>query len=136
MNPSIYNRSRLLQYDRQLVTARRLARVRRLMNKGEEDPSPEEMEARRRELVERVSREVIENLIIVGSDSPVVKEVREDLERWFGGPLLLEYPPSEARLHIYKVVGEQPREVASEESEAILARLWEITLDKVNSTML
>ena len=132
----IYKRSMLLRYDRQLVSAKRLARLSRLMNQGREGISPEEIALRRREMVERVAREIVDNLIIVGSDSPMVKAVKDELEEWFGASLLLEYPPTEARLHIFKQTEEGLREMAGAEAETVLAKLWEITLDKVNSTML
>ena len=75
--PSFYYRNMLLQYDRQLVAARRLARIRPGVEPGTPEPAPERQlgegaaeldgetpaEARRRALVEHVARELLENLL-------------------------------------------------------------------------
>ena len=72
--PSFYFRNMLLQYDRQLVTARRLARLKAELR--ERMPAAVPTETKRRVMVEHVARELLDNLLFTGSDNPVVREVR------------------------------------------------------------
>lgn len=77
--PSFYFRNMLLQYDRQLVTARRLARLKAELR--ERMPAAVPTETKRRVMVEHVARELLDNLLFTGSDNPVVREVRQELNR-------------------------------------------------------
>ncbi len=130
-----YVRNMLLQYDRQLVTAKRLARYHRSLGMGlDTDPIPKE--TKRRMLIERVAREIVENLLMSGSDSPIVAEIRGRLEEEIGYELVFEYPISEQDLQIFKNTPAGPMEVPSHEKMQIMNRLWKITLDKVDETML
>ncbi len=134
---SVYVQNMLMGYDRQLVSARRLARYRRSLQaaRGEEEPSiPPEV--KRRELVERVAREIVENLIISGSKSPIVEAIKLQLEEDLGQPIHFTYPPTEHDLQIFKETDQGAVEVDPQEKGAILHRLWKITLDKVDATML
>ena len=130
-------RNMLQQYDRQLVNARRLARFKRsLRASGAEDEVTISREAKRRELVERVAREIVENLVITGSDNPIVSDIKRRLEKEFAQKLQFTYPPADEDLQIFKDTGEGHEEVTSEEKVMILNRLWAITLDRVDHTML
>ena len=130
-------RNMLLQYDRQLVNARRLARFKRsLRAAGAEDEVTISREAKRRELVERVAREIVENLVITGSDNPIVADIRRRLEKEFAQKLQFTYPPADEDLQIFKDTGQGQEEVTSDEKVMILNRLWAITLDRVDHTML
>lgn len=132
---SFYIRNMLLGYDKQLTTARRLARYRRSLGlSGEEEQIPREV--KRKQLVERVAREIVENLIISGSDNPIVTDIKEILELSFNERLYFDFPPTESELSIYRETEAGPQEVSDEEKGKILNRLWAITLDKVNETML
>lgn len=134
-NKPFYVRNMLLGYDKQLVTARRLARYHRSLGQGMgEDAVPNEV--KRRHLVERVAREIVENLLMSGSESPIVQQIREHLEQEFGHELLFEYPITEQDLQIFKRTADGPQEVAPQEKMRIMNMLWKITLDKVDATML
>jgi len=78
-------RNMLRTYGKQLTSAKRLARFRRALNRSESsDVVTISREARRRELIEKVSREIIENLIVSGNENPVVSDILEQLELDFG----------------------------------------------------
>ena len=132
--PSFYFRNMLLQYDRQLVTARRLARLKAELR--DQTPVPTSAETKRRAMVEHVARELLDNLLFTGSDNPVVREVRQELNRTLHGEYSFRYPPGEVDVRIFREEPEGSRELTSEERKNILAALWEITLAKVDATML
>ena len=132
--PSFYFRNMLLQYDRQLVTARRLARLKAELR--ERMPAAVPTETNRRVMVEHVARELLDNLLFTGSDNPVVREVRQELNRTLHGEYSFRYPPGEVDVRIFREEPDGSRELTSEERKHILAALWEITLAKVDATML
>lgn len=132
--PSFYFRNMLLQYDRQLVTARRLARLKAELR--ERMPAAVPTETKRRVMVEHVARELLDNLLFTGSDNPVVREVRQELNRTLHGEYSFRYPPGEVDVRIFREEADGSRELTSEERKHILAALWEITLAKVDATML
>ena len=132
--PSFYFRNMLLQYDRQLVTARRLARLNAELR--DQMPVSISAETKRRAMVEHVARELLDNLLFTGSDNPVVREVRQELNRTLHGEYSFRYPPGEVDVRIFREEPEGSRELTSEERKNILAALWEITLSKVDATML
>lgn len=133
---SFYIRNMLHQYDRQLVTARRLARYRQALRQASGDEPVVSMEVKRRIMVERVARELFENLLFTGSDTPMVQMVQKALEEAFGEPILFQYPPGSLDLVILREGPNGPTEVSPMEKEVILDRAWQITLDKVDDTML
>jgi hypothetical protein len=127
----------LLNYDRQLVNARRLARYRRTLQGADAgDEVRLSRQAKRRELVERVAREIVENLIITGSDNPIVQEIKDRLDQDYGEKLEIKYPPTELDIQIFTSGPSGPVELGQEEKARILQRLWKITLDKVSESML
>ena len=132
--PSFYFRNMLLQYDRQLVTARRLARLKAELR--ERMPAAVPTETKRRVMVEHVARELLDNLLFTGSDNPVVREVRQELNRTLHGEYSFRYPPGEVDVRIFREEPDGSRELTSEERKHILAALWEITLAKVDATIL
>lgn len=147
--PSFYYRNMLLQYDRQLVAARRLARIRpgaeaaagtsALARQTDEETTPDDetpAEVRRRVMVEHVARELLENLLFTGSDNPVVQEVRQELDQRLKGHFSFWYPPGEVDVRIVREDPEGPRELNGEERRQVLTELWDITLAKVDATML
>lgn len=127
----------LRTYGKQLTNAKRLARFKRaLAISGAQDAVSISREAKRRELVERISQEVIENLLVNGQENPVVNKVLEALEEDLGEQVLFDYPLDGGEVQILRQTPEGPIEVAAEEKMTILRRLWEITLSKVDETML
>jgi len=131
-------RAMLRTYGRQVTTSRRLARYRRSLQAGEdEDEARISREAKRRELVGRVAAEIVENCIVTGSDTPVVEDIKADLEEELGFPLVFAYPPEDQEMRIFKVMPEsEPEAIDGEERAAIMRRLWELALGKVDETML
>lgn len=131
-------RNMLRTYNKQATTARRLARYRRMLRAaGAEDEVTISREAKRRELVERVTTEIMENLIVTGSENPVVSDIKEQMEEEFGERFLYAYPPEEQDLQIYVVRDDAPpQEIQGEQRTMFLQKLWEVALEKVDETML
>ncbi len=93
-------------------------------------------EMKRQILVERVARELFENLLFTDSDNPMVEDVRRTLAREFGEPLLFRYLAGESDLAVLRDTEDGPQEVGSEERIRILDRAWAVTLAQVDGTML
>jgi hypothetical protein len=124
----------LLQYGRQLISSRRLARYHQLLGAGQERSlSPEEQ---RGLMVERITREVVDNLIFTGSENPVVHEVRGRLDQALGEKFIFHYPPGSLDFKILRKTEGGTQEVSSEEKHRIMGRLVEITRQTVAETML
>lgn len=128
-------RNMLRTYGRQLTNAKRLARFRQAMG-GVEPRDDIARQAKRRELVQRIAHEVIENLIVNSEHSPVVKAVLDQLEREFGYRCLFEYPLDGGDVRILRETPQGPLEIEGTERDKILRRLWEAALSKVDDTML
>lgn len=127
----------LRTYGKQLTSAKRLARFKRaLVLSGAQDQLTISREAKRKELVERISQEVVENLLVNGQENPVVNGVLEDLEQDLGEKVLFDYPLDGGEVQILRQTEEGAKEVGPEDKMRILRRLWEITLDRVDGTML
>ncbi|SNR64294.1 hypothetical protein SAMN04488503_0558 [Humidesulfovibrio mexicanus] len=127
----------LRTYGKQLTSAKRLARFKRaLALSGAQDMVSISREARRRELVERIAQEVIENLLVNGQDNPVVTRVLEELEQELGEKVLFDYPLDGGEVQILRQTDQGPLEIAPEEKLGIMRRLWEITIANVDETML
>ena len=133
--PSANVRNMLRTYGKQLTSAKRLARFRQAL--GDIEPMDDiAKQAKRRELVQRISHEVIENLIVNSSPSPVVKAVLAQLEQEFGHRYVFEYPLDGGDVQIIKETQQGPLDVEGTERNKVMRRLWEITLSKVDGTML
>lgn len=131
---SFYVRKMLLQYDNQLIADRRIRRHTQLLTGGEEkEISPQQ---KRLLMVERVAQEVFENLLFSGSDNPVVKDVKERLETEMGEKFVFKFPPARLDFEIYREIGGVSVKVGPDETPGLLNRLWDITMQKVNETML
>ncbi|MDD3312317.1 DVU0524 family FlgM-associated protein [Pseudodesulfovibrio sp.] len=128
-------RTMLRTYGKQLTSAKRLARFRQAL--GAAQPMDDvARQTRRRELVERIAHEVIENLIVNTAHSPVVTAILQQLEREFGPGYLFEYPVDGDDVQILRETPRGPNTVSGPERDRIMRRLWEITLSKVDDTML
>ncbi|MBG0790900.1 MAG: hypothetical protein H0S80_10420 [Desulfovibrionaceae bacterium] len=136
MNTTSANvRTMLRTYGKQLSNAKRLARFRQAI--GSIEPMDDvARQAKRRELIQRIAHEVIENLIVNASPSPVVENVLDQLERDTGERFVFEYPIEGGDVQILRETQSGPQEVTGPERDGILRRLWEITLSKVDGTML
>lgn len=136
-NPALV-RNMLRTYGRQVTTARRLARYRRsLKAAGAEDEVVISREAKRRELVHKVAAEIVESLIVTGSENPIVEDIKQELEQEFKTRFFFAYPPEEQDLQIFRIMGaKEAVEVTGQERTRILERLWHLTLAKIDETML
>jgi hypothetical protein len=136
-NPALV-RNMLRTYGRQVTTARRLARYRRsLKAAGAEDQVLISRDAKRRELVHKVTAEIVESLIVTGSDNPVVTDIKRELEDEYRTKFIFAYPPEEQDLQIFRVTeGGETMEMTGQERVAVLERLWHIALAKIDETML
>lgn len=136
-NPALL-RNMLRTYGRQITTARRLARYHRTLRAaGAQDEVEISREARRRELVQKVTAEIVESLIVTGSDNPVVQDIKKGLESAFKTRFVFAYPPEEQDLQIFRLPGEgNAVEVTGAERVRVLEKLWRIALEKVDETML
>ena len=132
---TFYTRQMLLQYGRQLVAARRLARYEQLLGRGRH-LDPQSAEAKRQSIVERIAREIMENLIFSGSDNPTVQEVKERLTRELGEELVFRYPPADQEFKIFRIRDGEEIELSETEKQRAMARLWDVTLRTVDETML
>ncbi|CAK7049204.1 MAG: hypothetical protein DELT_00963 [Desulfovibrio sp.] len=134
---SYYMQHMLLQYGRQLTTARRLARHRqamRLANGYVPELSPDE---KRKALVGRVTSEIIENLLLAGSENPIVVEVLERLRQALGEDIIFRYPPGELDVLLFRHTEDGvEEEIAPEEKAKIMGLLWHIAEQAVSETML
>lgn len=133
---SFYVRNMLHQYDRQLVTSRRLARYRQVMELASGEEPELTAEERRKIMVERVARELFENLLFTGSDTPLVRDILQELMKQRSEHLLFKYPPGGLQLTILRETDEGFVEVEPFEKQHILDQAWNITLDIVDDTML
>ena len=124
----------LRNYQRQYSTTRQLAKLRQAIDKQTPETDEPELsrQGKREQLVENISREIMDNLIASKTDNPVVSEIKQELEREFNSSFLFYFIPKENRTIIRNSNGEQ---VSEEERMQIMDRLWELTWNKVNETM-
>jgi hypothetical protein len=136
-NPALV-RNMLRTYGKQVTTSRRLARYRRSLRAAEaEDQVAISREAKRRELVHKVAAEIVESLIVTGSENPVVVDIKRELEAVFKTKFVFAYPPEDMDMQIFRVLGEnEAEEITGAQRVRILETLWRIALEKVDETML
>jgi len=128
-------RNMLRTYGKQLTSAKRLARFRQALG-GAEPEDDIAKQAKRRELVQRIAHEVIENLIVNATHSPVVDSILSELKKEFGHSYYFEYPVDGTDVQILRETEHGPLDVKGSERNKVMRRLWEITLSKVDDTML
>lgn len=127
----------LKTYGKQLSSAKRLARFRHALRLSQaQDAVSISQQAKRRELVERVAREIMENLIVNGEGNPVVGEIMDRLAAQTGWTVVFEYPLDGGDLRVLRDTPEGPLELGPEEKARLMQELWEVTLAKVDETML
>ena len=133
---SFYTRQMLLNYGKQLIAARRLARYEQFI--GHSHPaSSEELLARRRAMVERITREIIDNLLFSGSENEIVVKVRERLSQEMGEEYIFRYPPAETDFLIFRKTEDgSEEELTRSERGPLMENLWNVALRTVDETML
>ena len=117
------------------MAARRLARYDQILGRGQYRDKESER-AKRQIMIERIAREVMENLIFSGSDNPIVKEVKERLTRELGEELVFRYPPADQDFKIFRFVEGMEKELSEQEKQRVMGQLWDVTLRAVDETML
>lgn len=128
-------RTMLRTYGKQLTSAKRLARFKQAMGAAPQMGDAAK-QAKRREMVERIAHEVIENLIVNTEHSPVVAAILKQMELEFGCEYIFEYPVDGSDVQILRETQHGPYELRGNERTKAMRRLWEITLSKVDETML
>lgn len=128
-------RNMLRTYGKQLTSAKRLVRFKQAMGAAPQLDDAAKR-AKRRQMVERIAHEVIENLIVNTEHSPVVAAILAQLEREFSGTFIFEYPIDGGDVQVLRETQHGPHELQGDERNRIMRRLWEITLSKVDDTML
>lgn len=130
-------RTMLRTYGKQLSSAKRLARFKRaLMLSGGQEQSSISRQAKRRELVQRIAKEIIENLIVNGDENRIIQDILEEMGNELGGRVMFEYPLDGGDVQILMETPAGPKEAQGEERMQIMHRLWETTLARVDQTML
>lgn len=125
-------------YGRHLDQGRRMARYRMLLEQATPsgDVAALSKDLRRKQLVEKIAREIMESLMVSESANPVVEEIKNSLQREFGCSMEFRYPPLATEIQILRKEGEGLQEIIGEEKRAVLEKLWRITLNTVDETML
>jgi hypothetical protein len=124
-------------YDQHQEAGRRIARFKKYMDRaGQEDSVSISKEAKRRQLVEKVAGEIVNNLIGSDTTNPVVREIKTQMAKEFGQDVLFRYPSDGSGLQILKKNDQGVAELTNGEKDAFMRRLWEIALTRVNETML
>lgn len=130
-------RMMLRTYGKQLTSAKRLARFRRALKLSRsQDEVTISRDAKRRELVERIAKEIIENLIVSNTENPMVHRIVSQLESETGKHYVFEYPIDGYDVQILQETEKGPHEITGDERLHVMRRLWDITLESVDQTML
>ncbi len=66
----------------------------------------------------------------------MVEEIKKELNQELETELIFHYPPTGEEMKIFVGGEDQPQELSQEQRDRILGKLWEMTLNKVNGTML
>ena len=103
---------------------------------SEEAAMPTADDDRRNQLVERVAREIIDNLLVIGAQTPVVQEIADELESTFDSRFLFEYGFMECDLQVFRHTTSGTEKLEGDEAREVLDALWRITVSKVDKTML
>jgi hypothetical protein len=86
--------------------------------------------------VEKVAREIVDNLIGSDSTNPVVRDIKQQLMSEFGGDMVFRYPSDGSGLQVLKKTEQGVSELTNGQKDVFMRRLWEIALSRVNETML
>lgn len=136
IKPQIFQ-NMLRVYGHHSDQGRRMARYRMLLQQSmTDDVVTLSKESKRKQLVEKIAREIMESLMVSESANPVVLEIKKELQHEFGFSMEFGYPPLATEIQILRKEGDQLQEITGEEKRATLEKLWRITLNKVDETML
>ena len=133
---SYYMQHMLLQYGRQLTTARRLAKHRQAMRLAGMLPPEQSPDEKRTLMVRRVTSEVVENLLLTGSDNPIVTKIVTRLNNTLGEEIFFRFPPGELDVLLFRCGEFGDVELDVEEKGRVMGLLWHIAEEVVSETML
>lgn len=133
-NPVPQNALRI--YDKQMNTGRRLNRLRKYLRKRSQKDNGFLSEHKRKQMVEKISAEIVENLLTSKSDNEMVREIKKRMEEKLETGLIFFYPPNGEEMQILKSDPKDHQEMTEKEREEIMHTLWETTIQVVDQTML
>jgi nicotinamide mononucleotide adenylyltransferase len=130
-------RNMMRSYDQQIGSGQRIERVKKYLTPLSQtgDTVSISKDARRNELVERVSHEIIDNLLGSESSNPVVQEIKQQINEEFSSELLFSYPMDGSGLQIFERHSEGTTQLTDGDRDKVLARIKKITQEKVDKTM-
>ncbi|MFP4658069.1 MAG: DVU0524 family FlgM-associated protein [Desulfonatronovibrionaceae bacterium] len=126
----------LKTYDRQLDTGRKLNRLRKYLRKRQKKDNVYLGEEKRRQMVEKISAEIVENLLTSKSDNELVREIKREMEENLGTSLFFFYPPNGEEMQILKSDPKEDQDMTDKERERVMRTLWVTTVRVVDRTML
>ncbi len=85
-------------------------------------------EGRRKELIHKLSREIINNLMVSKEPTGIALEIKESLEEKLGQRLFFEFDPKEKSIIVRR---EDKSRLAKEEQEEVLQTLRSLTEEKL-----
>ncbi len=130
--PKILNA--LQQYHHQLTRSKRILAIKKSLgiDTESEDQVSLSQEGIKRELIAKLSKEIVNNLLTAKKQPRLVKEIKQELEKEFDKKLLFEFNPKEKSIRVRR---EDKEELDVIEQEKIIKRLWDLTYNKINSTL-
>jgi len=87
---------------------------------------------KRKELISRLTKEVVNNLINAKNQPEIVQEIKQELEHEYGHKLFFKFDPKEKSLTVRR---EDKRQLSETEQEELIKKLWDITYKKLNSVL-
>ncbi|GAU09629.1 DVU0524 family FlgM-associated protein [Desulfoplanes formicivorans] len=126
-------------YDRQLGNGQRLERIKKHLSPlltQEGDQEDDHGQTKRDQLVQQISREIMDNLLGSGSTNPIVQEIKEELDREFPEKLFFSYGASDKELKILRSTEQGVTVLSPEDRAQVMTRIEEITRDKVSRTLI
>ena len=126
-------------YDRQIDNGQRLERIQKhlaplLTPKDKQKDG--QGRTKRDQLVQQISREIIDNLLGSGSTNPIVQEIKDEIDREFPEKLFFSYGISDNELNILRSTPQGVTVLSPEDRAKVMTRIKEITLDKVSKTLI
>ena len=89
-------------------------------------------QGKRKELISRLTKEVVNNLISAKNQPEIVQEIKQELEDEYGHKLVFKFDPKEKSLTVRR---EDKRQLSETEQEELIKKLWNITYKKLNSVL-
>lgn len=89
-------------------------------------------DGRRKELISRLTKEIVNNLIIAKNHPKIVQEITRELENEYEHRFVFKFDPKEKSLTVRR---EDKKELTEREQEEIIKKLRDITYKKLNSLL-